>query len=517
MSVSMIVGPQPSAGETAPRQGTRPTTKGAGTMKSRNLAVVLIIASAIATATFAARTAAATTSEEGIALTIYNQNFGVVREKRKVDVPDKVGMIRFGDVAAQIDGTSVQFKSLTDPNATVLEQNYEYDLVSADKLLQKYVDKQIAVLTKDGSRYSGTLLSFDGNQLVLRQDGEKNELVMVQRGDNVKDIQFGALPEGLITKPTLMWKLATEKVGQQLIEVAYQTSGINWQADYNAVLNAKDTALDLSGWVTVNNQSGATYKDAKLKLIAGDVRRLQQPQAYALGGMRKMVMSEAAAPGFEEKAFFEYHLYTLGRTTTVADNQTKQIELLKTADVPVKKVFLYDGAPQFAFYGGLITDANYGSQESNKKVNVIIEVKNSKDNHMGMPLPKGKVRLYKRDPADASLEFIGEDQIDHTPKDETIKLHIGDAFDIVGERKRTDFHVDMSRHVITESFEIHIRNHKDEPVEVLVKETLYRWNNWEITQASHKWTKYDSNTIHFPVKVDKDGEQVITYTVRYTW
>jgi len=218
---------------------------------------------------------AADKQEEGVALTIYNQNFGVVRERRKVDVPEKIGTIQFTDVASQIDGTSVHFKSLTDPGATVLEQNYEYDLVSADKLLEKYIDKQIAVLTKDGSRYSGKLLSFDANQLVIRQNDEKSEIVMVQRGDNVKDIQFGALPEGLITKPTLVWKLATEKVGQQLIEVAYQTAGINWQADYNAVLNPNDTKLDLNGWVTINNQSGATYKDAKLKLIAGDVRRVQ--------------------------------------------------------------------------------------------------------------------------------------------------------------------------------------------------------------------------------------------------
>ncbi|HUI06718.1 MAG TPA: DUF4139 domain-containing protein [Verrucomicrobiae bacterium] len=458
---------------------------------------------------------AAEKQEEGLALTIYNQNFGVVREKRKVDVPEKIGLIRFADVASQIDGTSVQFKSLTDPNATVLEQNYEYDLVSADKLLEKYIDKPIAVLTKDGSRYAGTLLSFDGNQLVIRQAGEKAEIVMVQRGDNVKDIQFGALPEGLITKPTLVWKLATEKVGPQLIEVAYQTGGINWQADYNAVLNDKDTALDLSGWVSIDNQSGATYKDAKLKLIAGEVRRVEQPRAPRVYPMAGAMVKQAE--GFEEKAFFEYHLYTLGRPATVSQNQTKQIELLKAADVPVKKVFLYDGAPQYRFYGGLISDAGYGSEESNKKVNVIIEVKNAKDNHMGMPLPKGKVRLYKRDPADGSLEFIGEDQIDHTPKDETIRLHVGDAFDIVGERKRTDFHVDTSAHVMTESFEIRIRNHKDEPVEVLVKEPLYRWNNWEITKSNQEWTKYDSDTIHFPVKVAKDGEQVITYTVRYTW
>src|SRR5208283_580413 len=381
----------------------------------------------------------------------------------------------------------------------------------------KYIDKPIEVLTKDGSHYLGTLQSFYGNQLVIRQAGEKGGIVMVQRGDNVKDIQFGALPEGLITKRTLVWKLATEKVGEQLIEVAYQTAGINWQADYNAVLNAKDTALDLGGWVTINNQSGATYKDAKLKLIAGDVRRVRQPVPMVAAGsyLAQGMLKEAA--GFEEKAFFEYHLYTLGRPATVAQNQTKQIELLKAADVPVKKVYLYNGMPQYRFYGGLNQDASYGSEEGNKKVNVIIEVKNAKDNHMGMALPKGKVRLYKRDEADGSLEFIGEDEIDHTPKDETVNLHIGDAFDIVGERKRTNFSIDVNGHVITESFEIRVRNHKAEPVEVLVKETLYRWSNWEITESNQRWTKYDSNTIHFPVKVDKDGEQVVTYTVKYTW
>jgi hypothetical protein len=484
-------------------------------MKRYGLMISLVLA--VTATVLGDRIAAAATNEEGVALTIYNQNFGVVRERRKVNVAEKIGMVRFFDVASQIDGTSVQFKSLTDPDAEVLEQNYEYDLVSADKLLEKYIDKQIEVLTKDGSHYLGTLQSFDGNQLVIRQAGEKAGIVMVQRGDNVKDIQFGALPEGLITKPTLVWKLATEKVGEQLIEVAYQTGGINWQADYNAVLNAKDTALDLGGWVTINNQSGATYKDAKLKLIAGDVRRVEPPQSrvYNLGMMKAAGI--AGGGGFEEKAFFEYHLYTLGRPATVAQNQTKQIELLKTAGVPVKKMFLYNGVPQFRFYGGLNSDPSYGSEEGNKKVNVLIEVKNSKDNHMGMALPKGKVRLYKRDEADGSLEFVGEDEIDHTPKDETVKLHIGDAFDVVGERKRTNFSIDVNAHVITESFEIRVRNHKTEPVEVLVKESLYRWSNWEIVQSNQKWTKYDASTIHFVVEVDKDGEQVITYTVKYTW
>jgi hypothetical protein len=486
-------------------------------MSNRRTLVTFLAATVLAQVTFAADTpATADQPEEGIALTIYNQDFAVVRERRKVTVEDKLGTIRFSDVAAQIDGTSVSFKSLTDPEAAVLEQNYEYDLVSADKLLLKYIDKPLTVLTKDGSRYAGNLLSFDGNQLVIRQYGENGDLVMVQRGDNVKDIEFSSLPEGLITKPTLVWELATEKPGEQLIEVAYQTAGINWQADYNAVLNPDDTKLDLSGWVTINNRSGATYKEAKLKLIAGDVRKVQPPMMASSGMVIGMGRAKAA-PGFEEKAFFEYHLYTLGRPSTVADNQTKQIELLRAADVTVKKVFLYEGAPQDRWYGALNTDAGYGSEEGNKKVNVLIELKNSQDNHMGMALPKGKVRLYKRDPADNSLEFIGEDEIDHTPKDETVRLHIGDAFDIVGERKRTDFHVDMGSHVMTESFEIHVRNHKTEPIEVLVKEPLSRWDNWEITQSSQPFEKYDSSTIHFHVKVDKDGEQVVTYTVRYTW
>lgn len=454
--------------------------------------------------------------KDGVALTIYNQNFGVVRQTRAMEIPAAESTVRFMDVAAQIDGTSVHFQSLTDPATTVLEQNFEYDLVSADKLLQRYIDQGLTVLTKDGTRYSGKLLSFDDRQLVLRPEGAGDGIVMIARGDNVKDIQFGALPEGLITKPTLVWKVATTKPGRHRVEVAYQTAGLNWHADYNAVLNATDTALDLSGWVTIYNQSGATYEDARLKLIAGDVRRVPAPAPPAMRGRAVAAFAEAR-PQFEEKAFFEYHLYTLQRPTTVANNQTKQIELLKTVGVPIKKVFFYCGVPQYRFYGGLNTDPGFGSEDSNRKVNVIIEFKNSKENQMGMPLPKGRVRVFKRDDADGTLEFVGEDLIDHTPKDETLRLQIGDAFDVVGERRRTDFKIDTGSKTMSESFEIRIRNHKTEPVEVLIKEPLYRWSNWQIIAKSHDWIKHDANTIHFPVRVDKNGEQVITYTVRYTW
>ena len=243
---------------------------------------------------------------------------------------------------------------------------------------------------------------------------------MVQRGDNVKDIQFSALPEGLITKPTLVWKLATEKPGEQLVEVAYQTAGINWQSDYNAVLNAKDTALDLGGWVTINNQSGATYKDAKLKLIAGDVRRvaaagvprLRECDGSAMGCRRAGLRGESV---FRVSPLHVGPAHDRGRQPDQADRIAQDRRRSREEGLPLRR-----RAAISAGTADLITDAGYGSEEGNKKVNVIIEVKNSQDNHMGMPLPKGKVRLYKRDPADASLEFIGEDQIDHTPKDETV-------------------------------------------------------------------------------------------------
>ncbi|HEY5752371.1 MAG TPA: DUF4139 domain-containing protein [Chthoniobacterales bacterium] len=457
---------------------------------------------------------AQTNASDSVALTIYNQNFGVVRETRKLNIQE--GTVRFTDVATQIDPTSVHFLSLTDPSAKVLEQNYEFDLVSADKLLEKYIDRDITVKTAGGAVYRGKLQSFDASQIVLDQ-GQNGGIAMIQRPQNIVDIQFGSLPEGLITRPSLVWKVATEKPGDQTVEIAYQTQGISWNADYNLVLSDDETKADLGGWVTINNQSGGTFKDAKLKLVAGDVNRVQPPQQ-----LRRdvMAMAEQAArqeeKGFEEKSFFEYHLYTLGRPATVAQNQTKQIELLSANTIPVKKIYTYKGSP-FPFYGGLNISDDFGSTSPNKKVNVEFEIDNKKENNLGMALPKGKIRISKRDPADNSLEFVGEDQIDHTPKDEKIRVTTGDAFDIVGERKRTDFQLDTGRKTAIETFEIKIRNHKDTPVEVLIKEILYRWNEWEITKSSDEWTKFDSNTIHIPVRVDKDVEKVVTYTVKYTW
>ena len=458
--------------------------------------------------------AAVAQEKEGVAVTVYNGGYCVVREVRSLDI-GKDGIVKFTDVAKRIDATTVHFKSLTDPKAKLLEQNYQYDLVSANKLLQKYIDKKIDVICEGKSTYAGVLLSFDGRQLVLKQ--EDGKIVMVQRPDNVRDIRFSALPGGLLTRPTLVWLVATEKPGKQLAEVTYQASGISWHAEYVLVLNGNDTAADLSGWVSVQNNSGKTYTESKMKFIAGDVRRVvdaPRELRYARG----VAMAKGTVAPMQEKAFFEYHMYTLPRPSTVADNEIKQLEMFTPArGVKVDKKYLYNPLGSFRWgYGGRYTDRSYGVT-SPKKVNVFIEFKNTKQNQLGMPLPAGKIRVYKQDPDDKALEFIGEERIDHTPKDEELSLQIGNAFDIVGERKQTEFRVESGRKWMSESIEIKIRNHKKEDVTVRIKEPLYRWVNWKIVEKSHEFKKLDSRNIAFDVKVPKDGETKVTYTVEYTW
>ena len=449
--------------------------------------------------------AAPAPAKPGVSLTVYNQDFAVVKEVRTLKLPEEVSQVKFRDVAKKIDATSVHFKSLTDPQGTtVLEQNYEFDLVSADKLLDKYIDKPLAVVTTQGKRYDGTLLSFDANQLVLQGQGG---LYMVQRPDNVQNIEFGALPEGLLTRPTLVWQVATGRPGDHLAQVTYQTTGMSWKADYSAVVGADDTEMDLSGWVTLRNECGAGFKDAKLKLMAGDVRRIQPPPAprVELAAAANRARGGAGA-GFVEKTFFEYHLYTLGRPTTVNENQVKQVELLTAADVPVTKRYVFEP-------GGRYWHRRYG-QGNTYKVNVFIEFKNSKESKLGMPLPKGKIRTYKRDAADGDLEFVGEDEIDHTPKDEELKLYVGDAFDLVGEKTVTDRKQEQRWR--QESIKIDLRNHKDEAATILVREHLTA-GQWTVTAKSQDFKKIDAATIEFTVPVAADGKAQVTYTVDYRW
>jgi hypothetical protein len=428
--------------------------------------------------------------------------------------------IRFSDVAAGIDPTTVAFQSLTAPDSTsVLEQNYEYDVVSATKLLEKYLGKKISLTQKTDNRsIAGTLLSSDPSNVVVQS--EDGQTVVVSRSE-ITGIYLAKQETGLITKPTLVWKLDTNKAGKHDAQVTYQTDGLTWRADYNIVVNKDDTAADIGAWVSILNESGASYPNAKLKLVAGDVQRIQPPQAgYAVGGMMQMARASKADTGFKEKSFFEYHLYTLGRPTSVSDKSTKQIELFPgKSNVPVTKTFVYYGLDaQWRYWIAPEPnqDRNLGTQ-SNKKVDIYLMIKNSEKNGLGIPLPAGRLRVYKKDEADAANEFIGEDVIQHTPKDEEVLVKLGSAFDIVGERKQTDFNANYDGHLINESFEITLRYHKKEPVHVIIKENLYRWTNWEITKSSDKWEKQDYRTVHIPVDVPADGEKKVTYSVKYTW
>ena len=446
--------------------------------------------------------------------------YAMVRQERDVKVANGRSTLKFADVAALIDPTTVTFTSLTEPRTRVLEQSYQFDLVSTNKLLLKYIDRPIAIERRIGDRIetvNGTLLSSTDGLLLRASDGT------IQSVRDYSSIRFPELPGGLDTRPTLVWDVISPRAGDQRSRVTYQTAGVTWWADYNLIFNegkdANSGVLDLSAWVSIINQSGATYPNAHLKLIAGDVHRALPELRPMMQRTLEMADAMAAAPaeGFKEQSFFEFHLYTLQRPTTLANNSTKQIELFEQAQqVPAKKVLLYNGAAETYFYPTPMTDRNFGAQ-SNKKVDVYLEFRNDKQYGLGVPLPAGRIRVSKLDAADGSLEFIGEDRIDHTPKDEEVRIKLGSAFDVVGERKQTDFSVDTKAQWLEEQIEVKLRNHKDQPVHVLVKENLYRWSNWKILTKTHEFVKEDSRTITFPVDVPKDGETVVRYRVRYTW
>lgn len=444
--------------------------------------------------------------------------FALVRLDRDIQVPRGRGIIQFSDVAALIDPTTVQFLSLTDPDGTkVLEQNFQFDLVSQEKLLSRYIDRDVSVEQARGNgvkTVDGTLVSSNDGLVLRGTDGQIHAL------RDWSNIRFGELPGGLITRPTLEWDVESGKGGAQRARVSYQTGGITWWADYNLIFtegaDANSGFVDVGAWVSLLNQSGARYPDAKLKLVAGDVHRVEAARDDRLFSMA-VTAERAAAPGFEEKAFFEYHLYTLGRPATIPNNSTKQIELFDTATrVPARKQLVYYGAAFHGWGGGPVTDRDY-APDSNTKVDVWLTFRNDRSSGMGMPLPAGRVRVSQQDKADGSLEFVGEDKIDHTAKDEEVRIKLGTAFDVVGERRRTDFLLNTKGREMEEAFEIKVRNHKDKPVEVIVRESLYRWNQWKLIEQSTPSQKKDAHIVEFPVKIAADGEAVVTYRVRYTW
>jgi hypothetical protein len=450
------------------------------------------------------KTATSTLDDQSsVALTIYNVNLGLVKDRRTVKLFKGIGDLRFMDVASQIMPTSVHIKSLLDPDSLqVLEQNYEYDLLNPQKLLDKYVGKEVKLYTKNPYTdreeiVTATLLSNNGQPIFKIGD----EITFGYPGR----IVFPGVPEDLNAKPTLVWMLENTLPSSQKIEATYLTNGINWRSDYVVTLNDRDDRADLSGWVTIDNHSGTTYRNAKLKLVAGDVNRARDEYEYKDKMMRvaEMAAAKAPAPQFKEDAFFEYHLYTLERPATVKDNQTKQISLVTADDIPVRKELLYYGANYY--YTG-----RYGESMSNQKIGVFVEIQNKKENNLGIPLPKGTVRVYKAD-KEGSLQFVGEDSIDHTPRDEKIRIKLGDAFDVVGSRKQTDWKK-IAYDTYEAAFEISLRNHKKEDVVVKVIEPIP--GDWTMLSSSHTYTKSEAFTAEFNIPVQKDHEVKLLYRVR---
>ena len=443
--------------------------------------------------------------------------YALVRQDRDVELSAGRSTLRFTDVAGLIDPTTVSFSVPANPKVHVLEQNFQFDLVSTPKLLLRYLDRPITVersVGNESSTVTGTLLSAADGIVLRSSDGSVHAL------NSYAAVKFPELPGGLITQPTLLWDLQSPVGGTQRARVTYQTGGITWWADYNATYSdgraPNSGQLDLSAWVSIINQSGATFKDARLKLVAGEVNRVRpMPNRAVYAPMAKMEMA-ADATGFVEKPFDEFHLYTLGRTTTLPNNSTKQLELFETArQVPARRLLVYDalGSPAFP---EPFTEREPGVA-ANTHVDTYLEFKNDAASGLGVPLPAGRVRVARFDSADGSPEFIGEDAIEHTPKDATVRLKLGSAFDVTGERRQVDYRVDTRARWVEEEIEITLHNHKPQPVDVQVREPMYRWSNWRLVSQTQEYKKDSAQLIHFDASVPKDGTTVIRYRVHYSW
>ncbi|MFZ5434590.1 MAG: DUF4139 domain-containing protein [Calditrichota bacterium] len=430
--------------------------------------------------------ASAAWGKTGVSLTVYNDNLALVRDVRGVEFKKGVGEIMFRDVSGQIDATSVHFKA---NDVELLEQNFDYDLVSPDKLLQKYVDQRIEVVGENGDIATGTLLvsGRSGGQIVIRQDDSSLRSLML---DKSVEIRYPSLPEGLITRPTLRWLVDADQSGTKETEVSYLTSGLSWRADYVLVISDKSAKADLDAWVTLENTSGTDYLDAKLKLIAGEVNRVQQAP------VREMMLAADAAFAkggrqFEEQTFFEYHLYTMQRLTSVLDQQTKQISLFPLTSVGTKRVYEYDW------------------RRKQDKVGVSVEFENKEANNLGIPLPAGRVRVYQQ--GDDGQEFVGEDNVDHTPKNEKVRVKVGEAFDIAVERTQTDTRR-ITNQVVETDYQVKFRNHKTETVEVVMLD--YFWGDWKVLKSSVPAEKVSSTKLEMRVNLEPEQEVILTYTIR---
>ena len=457
------------------------------------------------------------------ALTIYNQNFAVVRDSVALDLKAGINEAHFSGMTAMAETDSVILRdSAGKAKFQILEQAYRNDPVSSGLMLHlsegKTIDFFVREPNKPDRTVQGTIIRSGyspggraATQPIIEVD---KKLQFSLPGEPI----FPALGDDTILNPTLSWSINAAEPAKFDAEIAYVTGGLSWKSDYNIVAADKGDTIDIVGWITFNNQSGTAFKQAKVKLMAGDVNKVQPPQSSPRDGrvMKAMAMAAEMEDTVTEKAFDEFHLYTIGRPVTLRDQETKQVEFIRGTGVKVPKIYVYDGATMnFGAWNYFRGEGDYGVP-TNKKVWTLREFKNSKENNLGMALPKGRLRFYSRDD-DGSLQFTGENNIDHTAKDETVRVYLGNSFDLVGERRRTAYKVDTSNRWVDETFEIKLRNHKKEAVEIRVVEHLTRFDNWELRKKSDDFSKLDSHTIEFPVTVKPDEEKIVTYDIHYTW
>lgn len=463
------------------------------------------------------------------AITVYNGNFGVVRDTVPLDLKKGITEQSYSGVTSQLEPESV---ILRDPSGqvalSVVEQSYRGDPVDQTRLLQMFEGETIRFLkVLDGREIveEGKIIRAPSMVMTTNPYGNQQqrmlEPIIEVDGQLITRLPgtplFPSLGDDSILEPTLSWKLHSDKAAAFDAQLSYLTYGMGWKSDYNLVLPEEGDSVTMTGWVSIENNTGTTFEDAAIKLIAGDVNKVQD-QGRGRGQVMEMAMMRSAAdaaPKVEAKKFDEFHMYSLPLKTTLRDRETKQVEFVRSEKVVTEKLYIYDGSGGIRFYGGLNTNQNYG-QNPQPDVAIYREFKNSEANGLGVALPAGKTRFYRMD-SDGQLEFTGENTIDHTPKNEMIRVYLGNAFDLVGERTRTNFYKHPSRDLIRETFEIEIRNRSEDPVTVQVVEHLHRWSNWTIPEHSVHFEKINAQTIEFPVAIAPDRTETVIYTVEYTW
>ena len=472
-------------------------------MLTRVTAAGLVLAVSQAWATSNDEIVSTASDQHSVAVTIYNDNLALIKDARRVSLVTGASQLAWREVSAQMRPETAQLRNLTNPGGFRLqEQNFDFDLLTPQKMLEKYIGREVSVIRSHpttGVETRETAIVLSTNNGVVLKFADRIETGVPGR------LAFSGVPDTLRDQPTLVISLINAKAGPQNLELSYLTGGLSWRADYVAELNADDDRLDLNGWVTLTNQSGAAYPNAKLQLVAGDLNRVRDAQPLPRSVMTMAAKADTAE--MQQESLFEYHLYTLQRPTTLKENQTKQVALMSAAQVPVKKEYLLAGANYY--YTG-----QHGDLGQKMKVGVFVEF-NNKGEGLGIPLPKGIIRIYKKD-SQGNAQFVGEDRIDHTPKNETVRLKLGDAFDVTADRKQMDFKKlggsSSTNYVFESAYEIVLKNAKSEAVTVTVREPMP--GDWSMVSESQAHTKAASGTAEWQVKVPAEGKATLTYRVR---